>query len=88
MSRARVALVVLGDLMLITAVVLLLELDKLVNGTLYEHGLVFSYDWAQPYWLFFRATVILIIVAILLISLVELPHPAFQEICEEEAEED
>ena len=73
--------------MRITAVVLTLELDKLVNGTLYEYGLVFSYDWAQPYWLFFRATVILIIVAIFLISLVELPHPVFQETCEEEAEE-
>ena len=73
--------------MLIAAVVLTLELDKLVNGTLYEYGLVFSYDWAQPYWLFFRATVILIIVAIFLISLVELPHPVFQETCEEEVEE-
>lgn len=85
MSRARVAIVVLGDLMLLTAVVLLLELDKLVNGTLYWYGLVFSYDWAQTYWLLFRATVILIVVAILLISLVELPHPAFQETSEEEA---
>jgi hypothetical protein len=71
--------------MLITAVVLLLELDKLVNGTLYWYGLVFSYDWAQPYWLLFRAIIILIVVAILIISLVELPHPAFQETSEEEA---
>jgi hypothetical protein len=34
MSKARVALVVLGDALLIAAVALLLEIDKLVNGTL------------------------------------------------------
>ena len=33
MSRIRVALVVLFDAMLIAAVVLLLEIDKLINGT-------------------------------------------------------
>jgi hypothetical protein len=54
MSRIRVALVVLFDAMLIVAVVLLLEIDKLINGTLYEYGLNFSYDWATPYWMFFR----------------------------------
>jgi len=85
MSRARVALVVLGDVMLIAAVVLLLEIDHLVNGTLYGYGLVFSYDWAQTYWLFFRVTVALIIIAIVIISLVELPHPAFEETTDEEA---
>ena len=70
--------------MLIAVVVLLLEIDKLVNGTLYSYGLIFSYDWAQSYWLFFRLSIILIIVAIILISLVELPYPAFQEKTEEE----
>jgi hypothetical protein len=84
MSRIRVALVVLCDAMLIAAVMFLLEIDKLVNGTLYWYGLVFSYDWAQPYWLLFRVTIALIIVAVVLISLVELPHPAFQETTEEE----
>ena len=79
MSRIRVALVVLCDAMLIAAVVFLLELDQLVNGTLYWHGLIFSYEWAESYWLFFRATIILIIAAVFLISLVELPHPAFED---------
>jgi hypothetical protein len=78
-SKTRVAMVVLGDAMLIAAVVLLLEIDKLVNGVLYNYGLVFSYEWAEPYWLMFRLCLILIIVAIVLISLVELPRPAFQE---------
>ena len=84
MSRSRAALVVLGDVMLIAVVVLLLEIDKLVNGTLYGYGLVFSYDWAQTYWLLFRVSLVLIVVAVILISLVELPHPAFEEGTEEE----
>jgi len=79
MSRLRVALVILGDAMLLVAVILLLQIDQLVNGTLYSYGLVFSSDWAQPYWLLLRVSLALIVVAVLLISVVELPHPAFQE---------
>jgi hypothetical protein len=78
-SRLRVALVILGDVMLLVAVILLLLIDQLVNGTLYSYGLVFSSDWAQPYWLLMRVSLVLIVVAIFLISVVELPHPAFQE---------
>ena len=85
MSKPRVALVVLGDAILIIAIVLLLEIDKLVNNTLYGFGLVFSNDWAQPYWLLFRVTLVLIVVAVIIISVVELPHPAFEERAEEEA---
>jgi hypothetical protein len=65
--------------MLIAAIVLLLEIDKLVNGTLYGYGLIFSINWAQPYWSMFRVTLALIIIAVILISLVELPYPAFEE---------
>ena len=79
MSRVRVALVVLGDLMLFTVLILLLQIDQLVNGALYKYGLIFSLEWAQPYWLLLRISLVLIVVAILLISLVELPYPAFQE---------
>jgi hypothetical protein len=79
MSRLRVALVILGDAMLFIVVILLLQIDQLVNGTLYSYGLIFSNDWAQPYWLLMRISVALIVVAIFLISMVELPHPAFQE---------
>jgi hypothetical protein len=85
-SKARTALVVLGDAMLLATVVLLLEIDKLVNGTLYNYGLVFSYEWAQPYWLMFRLSLVLIIIAIVLVTVVELPHPAFQEETEQEAQ--
>jgi hypothetical protein len=78
-SRLRVALVILGDVMLLAAVILVLLIDQLVNGTLYSYGLVFSNDWAQPYELLLSVSLILIIVAIFLISVVELPHPAFQD---------
>lgn len=84
MSKVRAALVVLGDVVLIAVVVLLLEIDKLVNGTLYDYGLVFSYDWAQSYWLLFRLSLTLIVIAIIIISVVELPYPAFQEKTEED----
>lgn len=79
MSKAMAALVVSGDAILIGAVVLLLEIDKLVNVTLYDYGLNFSNDWAQSYWLMFRATLVLIVAAIILISVLELPHPAFED---------
>ena len=79
MSRLRVALVILGDVILFIVVILLLQIDQLVNDTLYDYGLNFSNDWAQPYWLMFRVCLVLIVVAIFLISVVELPHPAFQE---------
>ena len=85
MSRIRAAIVVLGDVMLLVALVLLLEIDKIVNGTLYGYGLIFSNEWAQPYWLIFRVSLALIVAAVILISVVELPHPAFEERTEEEA---
>jgi hypothetical protein len=79
MSRLRVALVILGDVMLFIAVILLLQIDQLVNSTLYSYGLVFSSDWAQPYWLLLRVSLFLFVAVIFLISVVELSHSAFQE---------
>ena len=83
MSRIRVALVLLGDAMLCVAIVMIVQIDKLINSTLYSFGLVFNGSWAQPYWLMLRASMILIVAAIILISVVELPYPAFQEKAEE-----
>ena len=82
-SRLRVALVLLGDAMLCVAIVLIVQIDQLVNGTLYSYGLVFNDSWAQPYWLMLKVSLILIVAAIILISVVELPYPAFQEKAEE-----
>ena len=59
-------------------VVLFLEIDKQINDQLYNYGLFFSYEWAQTYWLIFRISLVLIILAIILISAVELPQPAFE----------
>ena len=78
MSSIRVALVLLGDAMLCLAIVLISQIDKLVNSTLYDYGLVFSDAWAQPYWLMLRVCMIVIVAAIFLISVVELPYPAFE----------
>jgi hypothetical protein len=64
--------------MLFTVLVLIVQIDRIVNGTLYEYGLVFSDNWAQPYWLMFRLSLVMIVAAILLISVVELPYPAFE----------
>ena len=85
-SRLRIALVVLGDAMLCVALVLIVQIDNLVNGTLYNYGLSFSDNWAQPYWLMLRVSMALIVVAILVISVVELPYPLFEENKESEKE--
>ena len=79
MLKLRVTIVILVDTFLLAALVLLIQIDQLVNGSLYYYGLVFSNEWAQPYLLLFRITVILIISAIIMMSVVELPYPAFQE---------
>ena len=87
MSRIRVALVLLGDAMLCVALVLIIQIDKLVNGTLYNFGLIFNDSWAQPYWLMLRTCMVLIVAAVILISVVELPYPAFQDKAEEKKKE-
>jgi predicted metalloenzyme YecM len=78
-SRLRVALVLLGDAMLCLAIVLISQIDKLVNSTLYNYGLIFSDAWAQPYWLILRVRMVVIVATIFLISVVELPYPAFED---------
>jgi CBS-domain-containing membrane protein len=56
----------------------LLQIDKLVNGTLYGYGLTFSTGWAEPYWAMLRSSLVLIVIAIIIISVVELPYPSFR----------
>jgi len=34
--------------------------DNIVHGTLYNYGLQFSYDWANPYWTLLRTVQVLI----------------------------
>lgn len=79
MSKLRASLIILGDIMLGIVLILLIQIDKLVNDTLYSYGLTFSTEWAQPYWLMLRISLLLIVVAIFIISVVELPQPSFRE---------
>ena len=48
--KIRAAIVIALDVMLGAVLVLLFYVDKLVNRTLYAYGLVFSVEWAEPYW--------------------------------------
>jgi uncharacterized Zn-finger protein len=43
---------------------LLFQLDGIVHGLLYEHGLIFDYDWAVPYWTFERLTMLFLVAMI------------------------
>lgn len=79
MSKPRLALILSADVMLVVVMVMMLQIDKMVNGTLYSYGLFFSNDWAQPYLLTFRVCLILIVIAIFLITIVELPSPLFEK---------
>lgn len=55
-SRSVYALIpfLLVDGVLVFGLVILLQLDWIVNNTLYSYNLVFSFDWAVPYWTFWR----------------------------------
>jgi cbb3-type cytochrome oxidase subunit 1 len=78
-SKTRALIIILIDVMLTAAVVLLFQIDRLVNATLYDYGLVFSREWAEPYWIMLRMSLALVLVAIFVISVLELPHPAFED---------
>ena len=79
MSRIRIGLVIFVDALLFVALILMFSLDQMVNGTLYYFGLISNVGWQQPYFLLFRLSVILIIAAIFVFSLVELPISAFKD---------
>jgi len=79
MSRIRVGFIILADVMLLTALVMIYYIDQMVNGTLYNFGLIADVGWMQPYFLFSRLFVVTIIVAIIIVSLVELPISVFKE---------
>jgi hypothetical protein len=79
MSRLRVGLIILVDLLLFVALIQIYYIDQMVNGTLYYYGLISSIGWLQPYYLLSRLSVVLIILAISLISSVELPISALKE---------
>ena len=79
MSKLRAGFVIFADVLLVTALIMVYFLDQMVNGTLYNFGLIFDAAWSQPYYLLSRLTVALVITAILMISTVELPISALKE---------
>ena len=79
MSKLRIGFVIFADFLLVTALVTIYYLDQMVNGTLYNFGLIFDTGWSQPYYLLSRLTVAMVIAAILMISTVELPISALKE---------
>ena len=56
------------DGVLVLVVVWLLELDWIVHNVLYGYGLVFSVDWAVPYWVAFRMSLGLILFSVAVMS--------------------
>ena len=79
MSKLRAGFVIFADALLFTALIIVYYLDQMVNGTLYNFGLIFDSVWVQPYYLLSRLSVVLIIAAIFMISSVELPISALKE---------
>ena len=53
---------------LVFGILVLLQLDWLVNHTFYSYNLVFSLDWAVPYWTFLRIVFGSIFVAVVAVS--------------------
>jgi len=47
----------------VTAAYSLTLLDNIVHGTLYNFGLQFSYDWANPYWMLLRIVLAMMVLA-------------------------
>ena len=79
MSKLRAGFIIFVDLLLVTALITIYYLDQMVNGTLYNFGLIFDSGWSQSYYLLSRTAVALVIATILFISSVELPISAFKE---------
>jgi len=53
----------------VTAIIMIVLVDRLVNGTLYSYGLQFSSGWAFPYQIYFDVALALVIINALIVSL-------------------
>lgn len=70
-SRTEYVLIpfLLVDGVLVFGLVILWQLDWIVNNTLYSYNLVFSFDWAVPYWTFWRIAAGSFLLAVVTITL-------------------
>lgn len=67
-SEHFLILFMLIDGVLVFGTLMLLQLDWIVNHTLYTYNLTFSLDWAVPYWTFLRIILGSLLLAIIAIT--------------------
>jgi hypothetical protein len=69
-SRSEYALIpfLLIEGVLVFGIIILLQVDWVVNHTLYNYNLTFSLDWAVPYWTFLRIVFGAFLLAIIAIA--------------------
>lgn len=58
------------DGVLAFAIVMLLQLDWIINNTLYQYDLHFSLNWAMPYWMALRTSLTLLVLAITAVNVI------------------
>jgi hypothetical protein len=58
MSKPRIVLVILVDLLLVTALILIYQINQMINSALYYFGLLFDNAWTQSHFLLSRLSVI------------------------------
>ena len=68
--KVKGAITVVVEIILFIAIILLLAIDKLVNGTLYNYGLVFSQEWSFQYEVWFNLSIVLLVILMFLIPIV------------------
>jgi len=66
----KIAVAGIAETMLFVVVIALLQLDKTVNGTLYNYGLQYSYEWFFEYKIVWSIAVIFIAVLVVVVPLV------------------
>lgn len=75
----RASIIIILNAILITALISLFLLDKLVNELLYNYGLVFSLNWAGPYWLMMRTSMAMIVIVIVIFTILEILYPVLHK---------
>jgi len=75
----RASIVIILDAILISALITLFFLDKLVNELLYNYGLVFSLDWAGPYWVMMWTSMAIIVIVIVIFTILEILYPLLRK---------
>jgi len=68
-NKLRAILDVVLFVFSVTAIIMIVLIDRLVNGTLYSYGLQFSSGWAFPYQVYFDVALALVIVNSFIVSL-------------------